>query len=408
MFDVLLNEKERALRDEVRAYVKNEVPHKLVKEMDEGKVEFPYDFVRSVGAKNLLGLRFDTKWGGRGLPWTAEVAAIAEVAVLGSALACQYSLPSIVGEAISAFGTDQQKEKYLKPTLMGKKICAEALTEPRGGSDFFGATTFARKDGNRYILNGQKRFVVGSRGADYFFVYARTKKEGPGHESLSGFLVDRDFGVKVEAVYGLMGCRGGGTGRIVFKDVPVPAENLVGPENSGAFIFNRMMVPERLTSAAGAVGAGRAALEVAARYSTRRHAFGRPIRKFQAVSFMVADSISKLDAAAALVYAAARQVDSGLDPRRLVSEAKRVATETSWEIVNNAMQIMGGIGYTNVYPIERLLRDGRLSLIWTGTSEIMSGLIQHEYYRELTGFTDRRNIEEDAIAENPDEEKIYT
>lgn len=408
MFDVLLNDEERAIRDEVRAFVKNDVDPQLIKDMDEGKIEFPYNFCPSVAKKRLLGLRFDPKWGGRGLPWTAEVAAIEEIGVLGSALACQYCLPSIVGEAISVFGTEEQKEKYLKPTLEGKKICAEALTEPRGGSDFFGATTFARKDGNKYILNGQKRFVVGSVGADYFFVYARTKKDGPGHESLSAFLVDRDFGVQVETVYGLMGTRGGGTGRIVFNDVPVPAENLVGPENGAAFIFNRMMIPERLTSAAGAIGAARAALEVAARYSTKRHAFGRPIRKFQAVSFMVANSIAKLDAARALVWTAAKHVDAGLDSRRIVSEAKKVATETQWEVVNNAMQIMGGIGYTNVYPIERLLRDGRLSLIWTGTSEIMNGLIQHEYYRELTGLTDRRDIEADVTAENPDAEKIYT
>jgi len=408
MFDVLLNDVERAVRDEARAFVKNDVSPQLIKDMDEGKVEFPSDFCPSVAKKKLLGLRFDPKWGGRGLPWTAEMAAIEEIGVLGCALACQYSLPTIVGEAISQFGSDMQKEKYLKPTLEGKKICAEALTEPRGGSDFFGATTFARKDGNRYILNGQKRFVVGSVGADYFFVYARTKKEGPGHEAISGFLVDRAFGVEVEAVYGLMGNRGGGTGRIVFRDVPVPAENLVGPENAGAFIFNKMMAPERMTSAAGSIGAARAALEVAARYSTQRQAFGRPIKKFQAVSFKVAESISKLDAARALVWAAAKHTDAGLDSRRLVSEAKKVATETGWEIINNAMQIMGGIGYTNVYPIERYLRDGRLSMIWTGTSEIMCGLIQHEYYRELTGITDRRNIEADATAEKPDEEKIYT
>jgi acyl-CoA dehydrogenase len=163
-----------------------------------------------------------------------------------------------------------------------------------------------------------------------------------------------------------------------------------------------------MTSAAGSVGAARAALEVAAMYSTKRQAFGRPIRKFQAVSFMVANSVAKLDAARSLVYTAARYTDAGLDSRRLVSEAKKVATEMGWEVINNAMQIMGGIGYTNIYPIERYLRDGRLSMIWTGTSEIMNGLIQHEYYHELTGITDRRNIEEDATAEKPEAEKIYT
>lgn len=408
MFDVLLTDEERAVRDDARAFVKNDVPPQLIKDMDQGKVEFPYDFVKWVAAKNLLGLRFDPKWGGRGMKWTAEMAVIEEIGPLGCALACQYSLVSIVGEAISEFGTDEQKERYLVPTIKGEKICAEALTEPRGGSDFFGTTTLALKKGDKYILNGQKRFVVGSVGADYFFVYARTKKDGPGHESLSGFLVDRDFGVEVETTYGLMGNRGGGTGRIVFKDVEVPEENRIGPENAGVFIFNKMMIPERMTSAAGAVGGARAAIEVAAKYTTLRHAFGRPIRKFQAVSHKIADSVAKIDAARALVWIAAKYIDAGLDARRMVSEAKKVATEVQWEAVNNAMQVMGGIGYTDVYPIERMLRDARLSMIWTGTNEIMDGLIQHEYYKELTGIDDRRDLEADALAVDADAEKIYT
>ena len=284
------------------------------------------------------------------------------------------------------------------------------MTEPRGGSDFFGATTSARREGDYYILNGQKRFVVGSEGADYFMVYARTNPEGPPHKSISAFIVDRGPGVKVEYIYGLMGTRGGGTGRLVFENARVPAENLLGRENQGGEIFYQMMIPERMTSAAGAVGMGRAALEVAARYSTRRKAFGREIKNFQAVSFKVADSITRLDAARGLVYLAARSVDSGDPPgktRRLVSEAKKVATENAWAVVNNAMQIMGGIGYTNIYPIEKMLRDVRLIMIWTGTNEIMDLIIQHEYYQELARGSRARDIEEDAPEAHRSEEKIY-
>jgi alkylation response protein AidB-like acyl-CoA dehydrogenase len=168
-----------------------------------------------------------------------------------------------------------------------------------------------------------------------------------------------------------------------------------------------MMVPERLLSGAGCVGAGRAALEMAARYSTRRKAFGQTIDKFQAVNFMVADSAALLDAACSLVYTAAKKVDAGEDGRRLVSEAKKVGTETGWQVINNAMQIMGGIGYTTVYPVERLLRDSRLALIWTGTNQVMNMLVQHEYYKEIRqreGLA--RDIEGDAL--NPDEvEKHY-
>ena len=411
MLECMMSVEQKALRDEVRAFVKEDVDKQLLRDMDEDKVRYPRDYLQKAAARNLLGLRFPEKYGGRGLPWTSEIIALEEVGVLGTSLGCLYSLVSIVGEALDKFGSEFLKEKYLKPTIEGKLTTAEALTEPRGGSDFFGATCTAKKDGDRYILNGQKRFVVGSEGADYFMVYARTDPDGPPHKSISAFIVDRSEAVKAEYLYGLMGTRGGGTGRLVFKDVSVPAENLLGVENGGSAIFYQMMIPERMTSAGGALGMGRAALEVAARYSTRRKAFGTEIKSFQAVSFKVADSITLLDTARGIVYLAASAVDAkdkAGRSRRLVSEAKKVATENAWKIVNNAMQIMGGIGYTNVYPIEKMLRDVRLIMIWTGTNEIMDLIIQHEYFKELAeeGFK-ARDIEFDAAEADQVDEKIY-
>ncbi|HSB89475.1 MAG TPA: acyl-CoA dehydrogenase, partial [Anaerolineales bacterium] len=214
----------------------------------------------------------------------------------------------------------------------------------------------------------------------------------------------------VEHVYGLMGTRGGGTGRVYFRDVPVPEANRIGSENQGAEIFYRMMIPERMTSAAGALGLARAALDVAARYSDRRKAFGQKIRAFEAVSFRVADAVTTLDAARSLVWTTARAIDAGESPdrlRRLVSESKKFATEASWTIVNHAMQILGGIGYTDVYPVERLLRDARLGLIWTGTSEIMDLIIQHEVYRELGTAPIGRDVEADATAADWLDDKVY-
>ena len=405
MYEVLLTEEEKALQEEVRRFVKEEVSSDFLRKMDADEIKYPREFVEKLGRQGLLGLRFPREYGGRGMKWTGEIAALEEMGVLGTALSCAFAMPSIVGEALYHFGTPRQKEKYLKPMLKGELIAAEALTEPRGGSDFFGATTTATKDGDYYILNGQKRFIVGAEGADFFFVYARTNSEGPGHKSLSAFIVERDMGVEVKKVYGLLGTRGGGTGRIVFRDVKVPKENLVGEENGAAVIFNRMMIPERLTSAGGALGMARAALDVAVRYSSRRKAFGRHIREFQGVSFKVADAIMDLDAARGLTYLAAKMADSGRDARRLVSEAKRFSTEMAWRVVNHAMQILGGIGYTHVFPVERLLRDIRLIMIWTGTSEIMNLIIQHEYYKEvLKGRENERLIERDAT--DYDEEEI--
>jgi len=410
MFESLLTSEQRALRDSVRSFVR-QVPRGLLLDMDAERVRYPREYIEQAARQGLLGLRFDPRWGGKGVPWTSEVVAIEEIGVLGTSLACLYCLPSIVGEAISVFGTEDQKERYLRPLLSANLTCAEALTEPRGGSDFFGTTTSARRDGDAWVLDGQKRFVVGAEGADFFLVYARTDPDAPPQEGISAFLVDRGPGVDVQHVYGLMGTRGGGTGRIYFRDVRVPAENLIGDLNHGGEIFYRMMIPERLTSAAGAIGMARAALEVAARYGDRRKAFGARIRVFEGVSFKVADSVTLLDAARGLVYATAHAADNDSNAsrvRRLVSESKKFATDAAWQVVNHAMQIMGGIGYTNIYPVERLLRDSRLIMIWTGTNEIMDLVIQHEYYKDLLSYGPAgRDVEMDAPQADQAEEKVY-
>jgi hypothetical protein len=407
MLDILLTAEQRALRDEARAFAR-EVPRQLLLDMDVDKVRYPREYVQKLAARNLLGLRFPREFGGRGLNWEYEVLALEEIGVLGASLACLFSLPSIVGEALNVFGTREQKEKWLRPALAAELTVAEALTEPRGGSDFFGATTRATREGNVYVLNGQKRFIVGAEGADYFFVYTRTGNE---LRALSAFIVERSPQVEVQHVYGLMGTRGGGTGRVYFRDARVPAANLIGRENGAGDIFNQMMIPERMTSAAGALGLARAAIEIAARYADRRRAFGQKIREFEGVSFQIAESITRLDAARALVHQTARAIDARDEPsrvRRLVSESKKCATTMAWDVVNAAMQVLGGIGYTNVYPIERLLRDARLMMIWTGTNEIMDLVIQHEYYRELLGtMGTARDVEMDAVNAETEGEKVY-
>lgn len=407
----LMSADESELQKEVRTFVRDEVSHDFMRALDRDQIKYPREFVEKLAARNLLGLRFDPQWGGRGLPWTTEVIAEEEMGVLGTALGCAFVMPSIVGEALHVFGTKAQKEKFLKPILAGRRICAEALTEPRGGSDFFGATTRAVLEGDHFVVNGQKRFVVGASEADIFLVYCRTNfdKNAHKHERISALIIERSSGVETEYQYGLMGTRGGGTGRLVFRNVAVPAENLIGNLHGGAAVFHQMMIPERLTSAAASLGV-KAGLDIAARYSDKRHAFGRAIRKFQGVNFKVADAVTKLDAARGLVYMAARAVDTDApNARRLVSEAKKFATDMAWDVANTAMQIMGGIGYTDIYPIERMVRDIRLPQIWTGTNEIMNLLIQHEYYREvLQSASDLRDVELDAGEKDSALEKCFT
>ena len=410
-FDFLLDPDAQAVAEEAREFVRDEIDHEYLRAMDRDEIKFPRELYEKYAEKNLLGLRFPKKYGGRGLNWIADIAAQAEIGCLGTSCGCAYVMPSIVGEALHYFGTEEQKQKYLKPMLAGKLVSAEALTEPRGGSDFFGATSKAEDKGDYFLVNGQKRFVVGAEGADFFLVYVRTNfdKSAEPHERISVIIVDRSPGVEVSYLYGLMGTRGGGTGRLTFRNVEVPKENLIGHLNGGALVFHRMMVPERLCSAAPCIGAMRSSLAIAARYSNSRIAFGRKIRKFQAVNSMLAKGVTLLDASAGLVYQAALAADRD-DPRlrRIVSEAKRFTTDSAWDVSNIAMQILGGIGYTDVYPVERAVRDARLTQIWTGTNQIMDALIQHEYYGEvLSDFEMYRNTELDAINADDEQEKIF-
>ena len=411
MYDYIISEENKRLREEVRAFVKNDVPHSLVRQMDKDEIQYPTDFLKKLAEHNLIGIRFPRKFGGRGLNWESEIICQEEMGVLGSSLTCLFSLPSICGEALNKFGTEEQKQNYLKPMCEGKKFTAEALTEPRGGSDFYGATSTAVKEGDHYILNGEKRFVVGAEGADFFLVYAKTNPDAPPRESLSLFIVDKSDGVSAEYIYGLLGTRGGGAGRLKFENVEVPKENIILTEGAGGKIFYQMMVPERLTTASGFIGMARACLRIATKYSTKRKAFGKEIKNFQGVSFKIADSITLLDATRAIVFNTAKSIDAGAPPalqRRLVSESKKFSTKSCWKVVNNAMQVMGGIGYTTVYPIERLMRDVRIGMIWTGTNQIMDLIIQHEYYREI--LSEKwlgRNVEQDAIDNDAEIEKHY-
>jgi alkylation response protein AidB-like acyl-CoA dehydrogenase len=407
----LSNETETKLREEAKDFARNVDPE-LIRKMDRNEIDYPFEFLREAANRNLLGLRFPKEYGGREMTWTSEMIATEEIGVLGMGLGCSYAMTSIVGEALNHFGNEWQKQEFLKPIIKGEKVSAEGLTEPRGGSDFFGTTTTASREGNKWILQGEKRFIAGGKVADFFLIYARTDPKALGHKALTAFLVKKEMGVEVEEVYNLLGFRGMGTARIVLRNVEVADDYRLGEINGATAIFNHMMVPERLTSAAGAIGAARAALETAIRYSTKRKAFGVPIRNFQTLSFSIAESVTKLDSARALVHTAARAADiadkgAPVDPRRLVSEAKCFATDAGWQIINTAMQIMGGIGYTQVYPIERLLRDMRLATIWTGSNEIMKLLVQHEVYKMMGLPSKDRNVEMDAMDWHKQSEKVY-
>ncbi len=413
MFDFLLSEEQIQWRDEVRDFVQS-VPKQMILDMDAEKIRFPKEFLREAGRRNLLGCRYPKEWGGRGMNWVACATAIEEIGVLGYIFACTFGVGGeLVCDAIIRHGTDDLKQRYVVPLLKGEMFAAECLTEPRGGSDFFGTSTTARDYGDYFLLNGQKRFIVGGEGADYFLVYARTDPDAEPHRGITSFVVDRGPGVETPYVYGLMGCRGGGASRVIFRDVRVPRDHIVGKLNRGFDVFKTMMIPERLGTAAMTIGAARPALDIATGYSTRRKAFGRPIASFQGVSFQVAEAAMLLDACRSLVHVTCEAVDRGIDARRIrlmVSETKKFVTESCQKVVHNAMQVMGGIGYTNVFPIERIFRDLRLATIWTGTSEVMSMIIAGEWYKQTLAGKQAglyRDSEPDAAEADAVEEKIF-
>ena len=412
MFDYMMTKEQIKIRDEVRDFVKW-VPRQMILDMDTDKIKFPKEFLQEAGRRNLLGCRYPKKWGGREMDWVTTGIIMEEVGTLGYEFACVFGVGAeLVCDAIILHGTDKQKEKYVKPLLRGELFAAECLTEPRGGSDFFGATTKAEDKGDYYLLNGQKRFIVGAEGADFFLVYAKTNPEAKPQEAITCFIVDRTEGVEVKYLYGLMGCRGGGTGRLIFRDVKVPKENVVGKIQGAYAVFNTMMIPERLGTAIMTIGAARPALEIATSYTAKRKAFGQTINQFEGVSFQIAEAVMLLDAARAMAYVTASAVDAGVDMnrvRRMVSQSKKFITESCQKVVHNSMQVMGGIAYTNVFPVERIYRDVRLASIWTGTSEVMSMITAHEWYREY--FVQKaklktRDYELDA-QEASDDEKIY-
>jgi butyryl-CoA dehydrogenase len=415
MFDYMLTKEQLKIRDEARDLVKS-VPRQMILDMDTDTIKFPKEFLKEAAKRNLMGCRYPKQWGGREMDWVTTCMLMEEIGTLGYEFACVFGVGAeLVCDAIVLHGTDAQKEKYVKPLLRGDIFAAECLTEPRGGSDFFGAATKAEDRGDHFLINGQKRFIVGGEGADFFLLYARTNfdpKANP-QEALTAFIVDRGPGVETKYLYGLMGCRGGGTARLVFKDVRVPKENVIGEVNGAYKVFNTMMIPERLGTAAMTIGAARPALEVATGYTSRRKAFGKIIAQFEGVSFQIAEAVMLLDAARAMAHVTATAVDRGVEMnrlRRMVSESKKFITESCQKVVHNAMQVVGGIGYTNIFPIERIHRDIRLASIWTGTSEVMSMITAHEWYREYQLHRAKRLTREadlDAAEADAADEIIY-
>ncbi len=382
--DVMLSKEETYFRNEFRAFLEG-LDLSFILRMDkEEEKEFPKDFVRALGKNNYLGIPLPKEVGGRGLNTVCAILAEEELGALAFPLGCAMGMSTYLCRAIYKYGPQDLWRRYIIPTMRADLICAEGITEPLKGSDIARLKTEAKKEGRTYIITGEKRFQKGGIGADWFLTFARTNPNVEPHKGISAFIVERGFGVQVVEQFNLLGWKGMGASHLLFKEVPVPEENLVGREGQGFEILMYLLQTERLMEASAALGSARECLKIAVRYSNAREQFEQKIREFQGINFKIADMAVTLDAGRLLCLRAAKVIDKEEKrPNKEVAMAKFFSTEAAWNIIDQALQILGGIGYTDYYPIERFLRDVRVSKIYTGTNEIMRELTQRGIYEEL-------------------------
>jgi alkylation response protein AidB-like acyl-CoA dehydrogenase len=382
--DVMLSQEEISFREQFKAFLDG-LDLSFILRMDkEDEKEFPKDFVRRLGQNNYLGIPLPKKVGGRGLNTVCAILAEEELGALAFPLGCAMGMSTYLCRAIYKYGSPELWTRYIIPTMKADMICAEGITEPLKGSDIARLQTSAKKQGNSYIITGEKRFQKGGIGADWFLTFARTNPDVAPHKGITAFIAERKHGVQVVEQFNLMGWRGMGASHLLFKDVAVPEENRVGKEGQGFEILMYLLQTERLMEAATALGSARECLKIAVRYSDAREQFEQKIREFQGISFKIAEMATTIDAGRLLCLRAAKVIDQEeRRPNKEVAMAKFFSTEAAWNIIDQALQILGGIGYTDYYPIERFLRDVRVAKIYTGTNEIMRELTQRGVYEEL-------------------------
>ncbi len=382
MMQLDLTETHEMIRDTAREFAQNEVAPTAIERDIRG--EFPADAVKKLGELGFLGMMVSPEWGGAGLDAVSYVIAMEEVSKVDASVGVIMSVNnSLVCWALETYGTDDQKERFLRPLATGEKLGAYCLSEPEAGSDATQQRTTAvlNEDGS-WSLNGTKNWITNGTSADVYLVYAQTDKE-KGYKGISCFIVEKGMpgfthGVKEDK----LGIRSSDTCSLQFQDVRVPAENMLGPEGRGFNLAMETLNGGRIGIAAQALGIAQGAYEAALAYSKERKAFGKPISDLQAIQFKLADMATKIAAARALVYRAASQKDKH---ERFVKEAamaKLFASKTAVEVALEAVQVHGGYGYVREYKVERYLRDAKITEIYEGTSEIQHIVIARELMRE--------------------------
>jgi alkylation response protein AidB-like acyl-CoA dehydrogenase len=368
--DLDLSPEHALLRDTVRAFMVTEVAP--VVEEHERERKFPTEIVNRIGELGWLGIPIPEDEGGAGLDTLAYAIAVEEIGRVWGSLGLIVAAHTSLGcGPLHLAGSEEQKATYLVPMASGKAIGAYGLTEPGAGSDAGGTRTTAKRDGDEWVLDGAKRFITNAGHASTYIVTARTGTTDRGDAAISAFIVPADaHGFSVGRLEDKLGLHASATGELRFEGTRIPAANLLGAEGEGFRMFLKILDGGRISIGALAIGLAQAALDASIPYAQTREQFGRPIGTFQGVAFLVADMATEIDAARSLVWKAAWLKDQGRDYGLVAAEAKLFASEASARATNAAIQIHGGYGYTTDYPVERFMRDAKLTEIGEGTSQV--------------------------------------
>ena len=364
------NDVHNQVRDLARRFTREKVMPNAVTWDEQGG--YPRELIAEMGALGFMGITVPEEWGGAGLDNVASALVLEEISAGCGAMGIIVSGHNAVGcMPILEFGTDDQKERYLKPFARGEKLTAFALTEPTGGSDVAQLKTRAERHNDRYVLNGTKQFITSGSTADVALIFATTDANAARGKGITGFIVPTDSpGYVVDRVENKMGLKASDTCVITLDGLEVPFENRLGEEGQGYKIALSNLEGGRIGIGAQAVGIARAALEAAIDYARQRVAFGVPISEHQAVAFRLADMATELEAARQLVLYAARLKDNGQPSLQQASMAKLKASEMAEQICSDAIQTFGGYGYMEDYPVARLARDARGTKIYEGANDI--------------------------------------
>jgi butyryl-CoA dehydrogenase len=379
--DYFLTEEQEMIKDLSRKIAEEKViPVRA--ELDE-KEEFPWEIMKVIGQSDLFGLAIPEEFGGFGKGSLELVIAIEELSKACLGVSTSYAANMLGTYPILLFGSQEQKKKYLPDIASGKRLVAFALTEANAGSDAGGVQTTARREGNSYVLNGTKQWITNAGEAEIYTVIAITDKS-KGARGASVFVVEKgtkglSFGKKEKK----MGIRASTTSEVILEDCIIPEENLIGKEGTGFIIAMKTLDNSRTGVGAQGVGVAQGAFEEALNFARERRQFGQAISSFQAIQHMFADMATHIEAARALVYAAAKLIDSGA--RNISKEtamSKLFATDVAMKVTVDAVQIMGGSGYMSEYPVEKMMRDAKILQIFEGTNQIQRNVIAQALIKE--------------------------